>query len=206
MKELIGYWLFDGDSTIEGGIARGSCKKFTMMTDDGVKLNAVVEGDTIFCPTCNSVGHIKHVPPFRSQRIQIDGVFKRQCLDGDLCICKCPEPPVVRASSKRGFSSFQAFEITGDALPWLIRAGHSPAAIGLDHQLSFCAVDRTDHPLTAVPYKITLADGSEHFGVTDAQGMTRKIHTNSNSPAELEIPYHGDDDSASHDHTGPCSC
>jgi hypothetical protein len=206
MENLIRCWLFDGDSTVEGGIARGSCATFTTMTDDGVKLNAVVEGDSIFCPACNSVGHIKHIPPFRSQRIQINGVFKRQCLDGDLCICKCPTPPVVRASNKRRFSSFQASEITGDALSWFIRAGHSPAAIGLDHQLSFLAVDRADQPLAAVPYKITLADGSEHFGVTDAQGMTEKIHTDSNGLAELEIPYHGDDDSASHDHAHHCSC
>lgn len=60
--------------------------------------------------------------------------------------------------------------------------------------------------MDGVPYKVTLADGSEHIGVTDANGMTATIYTNSSEPAKMEIPYHDNSNSTAINHSDGCSC
>lgn len=51
----------------------------------------------------------------------------------------------------------------------------------------------TGQSLTNIPYKITLDDGREFEGITDENGFTEKVISNSAQIAKLEAPYYGND-------------
>jgi hypothetical protein len=53
--------------------------------------------------------------------------------------------------------------------------------------------EKTGEVLPKVPYRITLKDGTSISGVTDANGLTDKISSNTKQPATLEVHHHGDD-------------
>lgn len=53
--------------------------------------------------------------------------------------------------------------------------------------------EKTGEVLPKVPYKITLKDGKSISGVTDENGLTDKISSNTRQQATLEVHHHGDD-------------
>ena len=201
MGDFNRYWILDGDRTTAGGTVIGSCAHIPV---DGRKL--ALEGDQVKCPACNSMGVIECVPPIRRSTAQ-DG--RQFSVDGDLCMCACSVPPKLLASQKNRYMGFSAAEIAANpaALSWFSFAGHRPEAIGLDHSIQFHVLEkRTNKAMDSVPYKVTLADGSVHLGVTDANGMSATIYTSSSEPAKMEIPYHDDSSITAISHTDGCSC
>jgi uncharacterized Zn-binding protein involved in type VI secretion len=46
-------------------------------------------------------------------------------------------------------------------------------------------------PMVNVPYKITLENGDEVTGITDAKGLTQLVSDNSALMAKIEAPYYG---------------
>ncbi|MYM94916.1 PAAR domain-containing protein [Duganella vulcania] len=66
--------------------------------------------------------------------------------------------------------------------------------------------DATGNNLSNTPYKITLDDGREFKGVTDKNGHTQKVFSDSPQTAKIEVPYY--DNSAAHAtiESDPCGC
>jgi len=56
------------------------------------------------------------------------------------------------------------------------------------------------------PYKITLEDGREFFGVTNQAGHTEKVFSNFAQKATIEVPYYDHCDAHSTSESGSCSC
>ena len=165
----------------------------------------------VHCDTCNSIGVIAKAGG--PSRLNFRG--QEAALEGDIVLCKCSVPPTLVAkavtTSKPGVWADDLDQTLGVVPPvnkaeWLLSKGYQPEDFGLDHKIRFHAVDKSGIPITSMPYKVTLADGTEHFGATDAQGMTKTIYTHSNHPAKLEIPYHDHSNSHSVDHTHNCAC
>jgi uncharacterized Zn-binding protein involved in type VI secretion len=50
---------------------------------------------------------------------------------------------------------------------------------------------KTGKLIINTPYKITLFDRREYIGVTDRNGLTEIIYSNSSQTATIEIPYYG---------------
>lgn len=66
--------------------------------------------------------------------------------------------------------------------------------------------DKTGHPLSGVAYKLTLANGNEVFGNTDANGLTEKVGASTPDTAKLEVPYYGNGTSSSNTQHGHDAC
>ncbi|MES2742472.1 MAG: PAAR domain-containing protein [Pseudomonadota bacterium] len=64
--------------------------------------------------------------------------------------------------------------------------------------------EKTGKVMGNMPYKITLDDGSEFKGVTDNNGDTEKVFSDSAQNAKIEVPYH--DNSAAHTTIGSDAC
>lgn len=88
---------------------------------------ACYEGDPVYCNACESWGTTKCVPPFRPDT---DPNGRQANLDGDLCLCKCPVPPRLKASFDNIYMSFQEHEILGMAgsSEWMSYAGMMPSS------------------------------------------------------------------------------
>lgn len=120
-------FICDGDTTQSGGKAHAKKQEFPMTFGNDAK-NICFEGDDVFCPACNSMGKTKCVMPYRPWT----GPDGRQVnLDGDLCLCKCHNPPRLVSDPTTTMSmSFSAHEFGSMAgvSAWLSYAGHTTRA------------------------------------------------------------------------------
>jgi uncharacterized Zn-binding protein involved in type VI secretion len=69
--------------------------------------------------------------------------------------------------------------------------------------------EKTGDALPKVSYRITLEDGTSITGVTDENGLTDKISSNTKQQAKLEVHYHGDDSDGgadTHNRYDACCC
>lgn len=66
--------------------------------------------------------------------------------------------------------------------------------------------DKTGAPLVGMPYKITLDNGEEFTGTTDANGLTLTVGSDCQRIAYLDAPYYGHVSSSSHTHDEHCAC
>ncbi len=160
------YWrpyIREGDSLIPGGgFVKPKPQKYSS-TYHG-KL-ACYEGDPVFCNACQSWGVTKCVPPHRPDT---DPDGRQANLDGDLCLCKCPTPPRLKASFENVRMGFEEHEIASMAgsILWLAHAGH----LTEEHEIFYEIVDaKTDSPIENMIYKLTdankmLVDGQELSG------------------------------------------
>ncbi|CAG9256804.1 hypothetical protein WK39_15440 [Burkholderia cepacia] len=94
------YMIFDGDHTTVAGTVQAKATPFAL---DGRHI--AHEDDDVFCPVCKTIGKIKCIGP----RIPMTGKIKcigpripmtgpdgrRVALSDDLCVCKCPAPPLL---------------------------------------------------------------------------------------------------------------
>ncbi|MDN7858342.1 PAAR domain-containing protein [Burkholderia cepacia] len=72
---------------------RGRSKKATLFAPDGTHI--AYENDDVFCQVCKTIGKIQCVGP----RLSMTGPDDRRvALSDDLCVCKCPVPPLLVAS------------------------------------------------------------------------------------------------------------
>lgn len=171
MADFSRYLIRDGDTTTAGGTVLGTG---THMPVYGAY--AALEGDSIQCPTCNSMGVIRCVPPIR----RATGHANRQfSLDGDLCICNCPSPPRLIASQRQFSMGFSADEMLGmpGIAGWLSHAGLSMEAFGHHHDEQFQLLGSDGKPLARRRYRAVSASGVVVTGVTDAAGKTQRIAT-----------------------------
>ncbi len=86
---------------------------------------ACYEGDPVYCNTCKSWGVTKCVPPYRPDT---DPEGRQANLDGDLCLCKCPIPPRLKASFDNVCMEFSEHALLGMAgvSEWMSYAGITP--------------------------------------------------------------------------------
>ncbi len=89
---MIRYQIFENDVTTAGGIVQrhtGGGKSFIWHN----RLASNI-GDKVNCPACGSIGVIQAA----GMRRPFDNHKDIPALDGDLCICKCNPPPVLKNS------------------------------------------------------------------------------------------------------------
>lgn len=94
---------------------------------------------------------------------------------------------------------------TNVSLPAAGRASAKEAAYDLHFLVKD---DKTGRPLPGIAYRITLESGEQATGITDENGLTKTIGSDSPVIAKLEAPYYGDSTSGTHTHDeyGTCSC
>lgn len=81
------YMIFDGDHTTVAGTVQAKATPFAL---DGRHI--AHEDDDVFCPVCKTIGKIKCIGP----RVPMNGPDgRRVALSDDLCVCKCPAPPLL---------------------------------------------------------------------------------------------------------------
>ena len=154
-------FICEGDTlTPGGGKVQPKSQLFPIMYNG--KLGCF-EGDPVYCDTCKSWGVTKCVPPYRPYTAP-DG--RQANLDGDLCICKCPTQPRLKALSDKVRMSFEAHEIAGmtGAIFWQIYAGHEIE----EHEIMYEIVDaKTEQPVGGMTYKLT----SDNKTLLDGQNL-----------------------------------
>lgn len=88
------YNIVEGDVTTAGGVVQrhtGNGKGFIWHGRIASHI-----GDKVNCPACGSVGIIKAA----GSRLSFDNHSLTPALHGDLCICKCNPPPVLKHSQE----------------------------------------------------------------------------------------------------------
>ena len=111
MADCKRYWICQGDTTTAGGQVQASGY---LMPVDGKSV--ALEGDPVHCPACHSTGTIQCVAPLRPCT---DPTGRQISSDGDVCLCKCPVPPRLKASQRRhgmGFGAEEIASVSGGAV------------------------------------------------------------------------------------------
>ena len=162
-------FLHEGDTTTTGGRIESHPQAFPVTYGRDNK-HATFEGDTVWCPACQSHGITQCVPPF----LPYTGPDGRQHnLDGDLCLCNCTTPPRLIGSM-----TYKTMRFTSDFIArtpgcagWLVYAGHEQHQIaGFDGH--FVVVDNaTNAPVSGFSYGIQSSTG-EHHDQTYNDGST----------------------------------
>jgi uncharacterized Zn-binding protein involved in type VI secretion len=175
-----------GDQTDHGGVVIEA----SVMTDTHGKGIARV-GDQVTCPKRN---HGTTVIVSGDPTMIIDG--KAAALHGDKCACGATliSSQFVstvgdggRASSSSSSGSVQADKARASGL--------ISSLLPENHQfdIHFLVRDeKTGHALPGVSYRLTLDDGTSITGVTDENGLTDTISSNTKQKAKLEVHHHGD--------------
>jgi uncharacterized Zn-binding protein involved in type VI secretion len=177
-----------GDQTDHGGVVVGS----TMTTDTHGKRLARV-GDQVTCP---KKGHGTTVIVTGDPTMIVDGAPVAR--HGDKCACGATLISSQVVSTVGGGGGGSGAGVSVNAA----QAG-VPKAPGLissllpesqDYDIHFVVRDEdTGQPLPKVSYKITLEDGRSITGVTDEQGLTDTIGSNTKQKATLEVHHYGND-------------
>lgn len=143
-------------------------------------LQLALEGDSIDCPACKSKGRIKCDGP----RIPSTCHDKQIALSDDLCICNCDPPPKLIAIQEH------MYQIVGTAStedsPASNRYLPSTKPHGT-HDLAFEFKDTSGQPLEGYAYLIELPDGTRLEGLTDQEGLTRKVGATDAQVAKLTV-------------------
>lgn len=133
-----------------------------------------LEGDTVSCPACGSVGRILCVGP----RIPETWNGRHVALENDLCTCRCTPPPRLLASQT---VRCQVLKDTGHALSHAmdpVPGGRAGGAYGA----RFILLDaHTGAPLAHREYAVVRQSGRLEFGTSDASGQT---HLLASSPGQ----------------------
>jgi len=102
------YWrsrIRAGDTTTVGGNVQPK-PQIRPETENGEM--TAYEGDPVWCLACSTHGMTKCVQPYR---VNTDPSGRQRLLDGDLCLCKCSEPPRLIARSDWSRDGFTPAEI-----------------------------------------------------------------------------------------------
>ena len=137
-------------------------------------------GGPIYCPTCKSDGYIVATGPRHHTSVKGTQI----ALENDWGLCKCRPPPRMIASQSTMSQSF-----TSD---FLAAEGYTPSGIPLlrHHDEAITLRDsRTRRPLANVQYRFS--DGSQILatGITDANGRTERVVTDTASNLVIEIQH-----------------
>ncbi len=142
-------FIREGDTlTPGGGKVQPKPQQYPSTYDGKV---ACYEGDPVYCNTCKSWGVTKCVQPYHPQT---DSNGRQANLDGDLCMCKCPTPPRLKALFDNNSMGFEGHEIAGmaGAILWQAYAGHKIE----EHEIFYEIVDaKTERSIDGMTYKLT---------------------------------------------------
>lgn len=163
------YVITLGAPTTAGGKVT-SADHFDMI--DGVPV--AVEGDTCWCPACDSEGLIRPDGPRLSDTF--DG--REIALQDDLCICQCLPPPRLLAAQTFMWQSIDADGYANRAATAAGAAATANAAgknAGEADEAPLVLIDPdTQEPLRHRAYRLQLKDGLIE-GTTDHKGWTRPL-------------------------------
>ncbi|MEW6759298.1 MAG: PAAR domain-containing protein [Pseudomonadota bacterium] len=132
------------------------------------------EGDSVSCPACNTIGVIRPDGP----RLSDISNGKQVALSGDLCICKCSQPPRLIESQ-----TCSGQYIDGDwhagraaAAETAAKRNETRACAGVDADaVPLLLLDpNTEEPYRNRPYRLELKGGIIE-GMTDLDGATRPL-------------------------------
>jgi uncharacterized Zn-binding protein involved in type VI secretion len=165
-----------GDRTDHGGtVIEGSAT-----SDTAGKLIARV-GDKVTCPRR---GHGISTIVSGDPSLIIDGAPVAR--HGDKCACGA-----TLLSSQ--VLTYVGLGSQGSSSKETLADDSVAASIDIRFDRQFLVVDhQTKHPLSGVPYRLTLPDGARVLGKTDETGLTERIGSNICQIASLEAPYYGD--------------
>ena len=127
-----------------------------------------------------------------------------QALNGDLCICKCTPPPRLIATQETyGTSGVVDLEnyLCMNWVPGVFPSSSFDIYFLIKNEI-------TGHPLSNMPYRISLQSGRIFLGVTNEQGCTQRAHSSIPEQAKIEVPYYGNSTASFDTDNGSdtCSC
>lgn len=176
------YWrpfIREDDSlTPGGGIVKPNPDRYPS-TYQG-KL-ACYEGDPVYCNTCQSWGVTKCVPPYRPHT---DPEDRQVNLDGDLCLCKCPTPPRLKAlfdNVRMGFEEDEIIKMAGVS-GWMSYAGIVPQS---SKWIAFQA--NTGVLYSGIGCIATMEDGSVLHGCFDDSNRAMFLSVTGTQCVKVEI-------------------
>lgn len=113
-----------GDTTTAGGVV--------VCATSGMGIGgraAAVEGDAVECKACRSTGRIRCVGPRHPGTVN----GRRLALEGDLCACTCPRPPVLVAGQGASYETLDVpdgavAQASEAAAAWSTEPGSASAA------------------------------------------------------------------------------
>lgn len=189
-----------GDTTSHGGqVLEG----FANYSVDGIPVSGL--GHKVMCPRCKGVFPIVECLP----QFTVNGVGVS--IQGMRTSCGA----VLIASQGRAQAEFTSGSnatpsarggAQGGAAESIAAAASNADHVGYD--LFFHVKQaKTGKSLSNVPYRITLEDGREFQGMTDENGYTEKVFSDSAQIAKLEAPYYGNDSATDSDFgSDTCGC
>ncbi|UGQ47626.1 PAAR domain-containing protein [Massilia endophytica] len=162
------YHITLGAKTTAGGVVTSAT---SLCSINGVLM--AVEGDTVNCPACKSVGRIMCDGPRLSERWN----GKQAALSDDLCICGCHPPPRLLAIQTQ---KSQLIETEGDDLSpaetQRLAESRRPSSAATEEAVSLRLMDQASRePYRNLPYRLELSSGQVIEGVTDGNGLTRPL-------------------------------
>ncbi|MEI7293630.1 PAAR domain-containing protein [Paraburkholderia tropica] len=169
------YLLRLGDKSTAGGVVLEGAEN---CTHHGIPITFI--GAKVWCEGCKSHGYIESVGPRHSATMR----GKQQALEDDICICKCSPPPVFSASQVSAPHSWEdewgemGYSASLAALQDMQRAPY-------DEQ--FTLTDSTGRALSKVRYRVLSDSAVVASGVTDSEGRTVRISTETSRRVEVEI-------------------
>jgi uncharacterized Zn-binding protein involved in type VI secretion len=180
-------WILVGDKTSKGGVVfLGS----PVCTVNGKAMARVGDRATCKCIHCKSRGYTIITSG--------SGIFTANNIpvarDGDYTDCGA----VLISTEGEAFD--EAMRIAS-----AFETGHLPNTEAFDIHF-FVKDERTGKPRSHLPYRLTLPNGDEVSGMTDANGLTQKISANSALTARLQAPYYGDSTSTLDTEDGYSAC
>jgi len=180
LEDFTRAFIREGDTTTAGGTVLGGITR--SMTMHG-KL-ATFAGDPVQCPACDSIGRAECVLPY-FPHTGPDG--RQRSLDGDLCRCRCPLPPRLKALEHNYTMCFTRDDLVHmpGSEAWLAYAGHATALKKFDE--FFVVTDRTTgRPFSGFAYGIRTQAGM-YEGLLYKDGCTAKAYAE--APALMELVY-----------------
>lgn len=153
---MLRYYLCVGDSP-DGG---GEVLDYSGKPHAFLGFQVALIGGRVFCSTCTSVGHI--IKTGGPRRFFLMG--DEMALDGDLLMCKCPQPRIMRATRQNWGRFDDLAETNGIFIPLY------------DEQV----VAISDKgPLIDYPFRVECDDGRVLEGRTNTDGALPRVATKS---------------------------
>ncbi|EKZ98338.1 hypothetical protein D769_15707 [Cupriavidus sp. HMR-1] len=169
--------LVKGDKSALGGEALDGIALCTIMGREMTFLGA-----SVYCPACKTTGQIVGVGP----RHRNDWMGKQDALEGDICVCRCDPPPVMIASQRAMFHSFEAAELAAMGFdvfgkPLEQSEHRSDDQMPFDEQVRLTAA--AGRSMAGMRYRIEGPDGPIKEGRVPANGELPRVTT------QLESAY-----------------
>jgi uncharacterized Zn-binding protein involved in type VI secretion len=176
------YAIREGDETTAGGKMVSAAFRASHY---GRRLCA--EGDAIDCPACGTTG----VAALSGSR---DGSYftngRMFVLEGDLCMCACPVPPLL-VTDQRDISTTGGFgdahrssaQVQREITEYKIKRGIDTDRYDLHFQL---LDEDTKKPAANRRYRMTYSQGTVE-GKTDENGLTETVESDRPETVQIEL-------------------